>query len=337
MRRPLVSVCMPAYNAEEYVADALDSALGQTWPELEIIVVNDGSTDGTANVLDKYREEYSQVTVFHQGNKGASAARNRAFEAATGAYVQYLDADDLLHPRKVEAQVTALEASAPGRVAVCSTVYFQDGEPPESGKRAKGEKHIPWLTSDDPVQWLINLWTPDKGWGMVQPGAWLVPCEVIEEAGPWREDISLDDDGEFFTRALLASNGIRYIEEGCVYYRHHDQARLSGSNSRHAYESLLRSLDSKRAHLLPRANDSNREDAAFVIARKYWNAAVRTLPMYRDIAKKASDRARSLGLDEPPESVLPATDKGQMARYLMGWKAARYLQYWYRRLTSDTV
>ena len=137
MEVPVVSICMPAYNAEDYVAAALDSVLGQTWSNLEIIVVNDGSTDGTAGVLDRYSDE-ARVTVIHQENQGAAAARNRGFEASTGDYIQYLDADDLLHPRKVEAQMAVLDDHTSETVAVCSTVYFQDGDPPEQGPSCSG-------------------------------------------------------------------------------------------------------------------------------------------------------------------------------------------------------
>jgi glycosyltransferase involved in cell wall biosynthesis len=331
-----VSILIPCYNTEAYLAETIESALGQTWPNCEIIVVDDGSTDDSLEVARAYEGE--KVSVIPQSNQGASAARNRALEASTGTYIQYLDADDLLHPRKVEAQITALEHSRPRTVAVCSTVYFRDGNPPESGERAKGEGDVPWLTSDDPVQWLINLWMPNKGWGMVQPGAWLVPREVVEAAGPWREDISLDDDGEFFTRALLASNRIRYVEDGCVYYRHHDDnARVSGSDSREAYEGLLRAIDSRRDHVLPRTTDSNRADAIFAIARSYWSIAVQTLPLYYDLASEAIDRARCLGVHEPPESVLPSTRKSQIVRRLGGWKVTRYLQYWYHHLISDAI
>jgi glycosyltransferase involved in cell wall biosynthesis len=330
-----VSILIPCYNSEAHLAETIESALRQTWSSCEIIVVDDGSTDDSLEVARAYEGENVKVIV--QSNQGASAARNRAFEAATGTYVQYLDADDLLHPRKIEAQVTALENSGPCTMAVCSTVYFQDGNPPESGTRAKGEKHIPWLTSDDTVQWLINLWTPNKGWGMVQPGAWLVPRRVVETAGPWREDITLDDDGEFFTRALLAGDGVQYVEDGCVYYRHHDDARLSDSNSREDYEGLLRAIDSRREHVLPRTTDSNRADAAFAIARSYWNLAVRFLPLHRDLFEKAAARARNLGVSEPPESVLPATWKSRVVRKVFGWRMARYLQHWYRRLTSEAV
>ena len=87
---PLVSVLIPCYNAGRWVAQALDSVLAQTWPALEIIVVNDGSTDNSREVLRAY--EPRNVKVIDQDNRGQTAALNRALAAASGAFVQYLDA-----------------------------------------------------------------------------------------------------------------------------------------------------------------------------------------------------------------------------------------------------
>ncbi|WP_103027259.1 glycosyltransferase family 2 protein [Salinibacter altiplanensis] len=330
-----VSILIPCYNSEAHLEETIESALRQTWSNCEIIVVDDGSTDDSLEVARTY--EGRRVRVIAQSNQGAPAARNRALEAAMGEYIQYLDADDLLHPRKIEAQVTALRKRTPKTLGVCSTVYFQDGEMPEEGRRAKGDEHIPWLTSEDPVQWLINLWMPRRGWGMVQTGAWLVPRDVAEEAGPWDEQLTRDQDGEYFTRVVLTSSGIQYVGEGCVYYRNHDGMRVSADHSRRAFESLLRSTDTRRECLLPRTSVENREEAQFAIARSYWKIAVRALPLYDDIYEEAVDRAKRLCMSEPPESVLPATRKSRVAQRLFGWRAARYLQCWYRRLTSETV
>jgi len=96
---------MPAYNVEDYVSDALDSALAQTWSPLEIIVVNDGSTDRTGEILDAYDSEYDQLRVLRQENQGQCAAANDAYRAATGDLIKFFDADDLLSPEFVERQV----------------------------------------------------------------------------------------------------------------------------------------------------------------------------------------------------------------------------------------
>ena len=105
--KPLVSILVPAYNAAPYIAETLDSALAQTWQNIEIVVVDDGSRDDTLAIAKTY--ESKRVKVISQENKGASTARNRALKAAQGDFIQYLDADDLLAPDKIERQLKLSE------------------------------------------------------------------------------------------------------------------------------------------------------------------------------------------------------------------------------------
>src|SRR5438270_12906784 len=100
---PLVSILIPAYNAEPWVGDTIKSALNQTWPRKEIIVVDDGSRDQTLQVVRQFASK--DVSVVTQENQGASVARNRAFELCQGDYIQWLDADDLLGPDKIIRQM----------------------------------------------------------------------------------------------------------------------------------------------------------------------------------------------------------------------------------------
>jgi len=102
---PQVSVIVPAYNAEPYLREALESVLVQTVPALEIIVVNDGSTDGTGDVADEFARVHPQVRVIHQENGGPSLARNAAIAAARGSFLTFLDADDAMVPSRIESQV----------------------------------------------------------------------------------------------------------------------------------------------------------------------------------------------------------------------------------------
>ncbi|WP_276642745.1 glycosyltransferase [Siccibacter turicensis] len=99
---PKLSVIIPLYNAGEHFAACMDSLLAQTWTALEIIIVNDGSTDNSASIAQAYADAHSHIRVIHQPNAGASVARNRGVEAATGDYVAFVDADDLLYPRMYE-------------------------------------------------------------------------------------------------------------------------------------------------------------------------------------------------------------------------------------------
>src|SRR5215469_16198822 len=94
--KPLVSILIPAYNAEEWIAYTLRSALAQTWPHREIIVVDDGSRDRTTRIVRRFASK--GVALFSRENRGQSAARNQAFQFSQGDYIQWLDADDLLAP-----------------------------------------------------------------------------------------------------------------------------------------------------------------------------------------------------------------------------------------------
>ncbi|UCE19902.1 MAG: glycosyltransferase family 2 protein [Gemmatimonadota bacterium] len=104
MASPRVSILIPAYNAQDTIGRAIESALGQTYDPIEVIVVNDGSTDGTAAVV----EGYPQVRMIHQENRGPMPARSTAAEAATGDLLALLDADDEFHPMKIALQVEIL-------------------------------------------------------------------------------------------------------------------------------------------------------------------------------------------------------------------------------------
>jgi glycosyltransferase involved in cell wall biosynthesis len=104
--RPLVSVVLPAYEAEAYLAEAIESVLAQTYRPLELIVVDDGSTDGSAKIASRYAS--GEVTVLRQPNRGTAVARNAGVARTRGAYIGHLDADDLWLPSKLELQVEAL-------------------------------------------------------------------------------------------------------------------------------------------------------------------------------------------------------------------------------------
>ena len=117
--KPLVSILIPAYNAEEFIADAIRSAIAQTWQRKEIIVVDDGSRDGTAEVARRFASK--EVVVVSKENQGAAATRNHAFQLSQGEYIQWLDADDLLAPDKIERQLAALREGDGKRILLSSS------------------------------------------------------------------------------------------------------------------------------------------------------------------------------------------------------------------------
>jgi glycosyltransferase involved in cell wall biosynthesis len=118
---PTVSVIVPAYNVERYVREAIESCVAQTVVPHEILVVNDGSTDGTGGVLDAVAREHAQVRVIHQDNGGPAVARNTAIGVATGEFLTFLDADDTMVPDRIEGQVGYLLAHPETDVVIGAT------------------------------------------------------------------------------------------------------------------------------------------------------------------------------------------------------------------------
>ena len=124
---PKVSVHIPCYNSEKYILETIRSVLGQTFSDFEIIVINDGSIDGTEKLIKSFRDD--RIKYFHQDNKGLAVTRNRALSLSTGEYIAFLDHDDIWLPTKLEKQINALDA-APEAALAYSNFYrlFPDGK-----------------------------------------------------------------------------------------------------------------------------------------------------------------------------------------------------------------
>ena len=146
MQQPKVSVLIACYNAERWLDETLASVLAQTWPHLEVIVVNDGSRDGSRQRLAAY--EARGVRVIEQDNAGQGAALNRALAEASGDYIQFLDADDLLAPDKIARQLERLR-TAPGAVAIAAWARFTN-DPAE----ARFQPAATWRDLA-PADWLV--------------------------------------------------------------------------------------------------------------------------------------------------------------------------------------
>jgi glycosyltransferase involved in cell wall biosynthesis len=207
--KPLVSILIPAYNAEKSVAYTLQSAIAQTWPHKEIIVINDGSTDRTAEVVRPFASK--GVTVVSTENRGLPAAVNYAFQLSQGDYIQELDADDLLAPDKIERQLAALREVDGRRVLLSSPwapFYYRT--------RSARFVHNSLCEDLSPVEWLLRKMSENVH---MQNATWLVSRELAEAAGPWDERLHYDQDGEYFARVVLASQGTRFVPGTGVFYR----------------------------------------------------------------------------------------------------------------------
>lgn len=231
--KPLVSILISAYNAEEWIGYTLQSAVAQTWPRKEIIVVDDGSTDRTAEVARKFASK--GVTIISTKNGGLSAGQNNAYRHCLGDYIQFLDADDLLAPDKIERQLDALTASDSRRILLSSPwapFYYRT-------RHARFVRNSVWQDLP-PVEWLLRKLEENLH---MQNATWLVSRELAEAAGPWDESLHYDQDGEYFARVLLASERTRFVPETGIFYRVTGSGRVSHiGTSDKKRESMLRSM-----------------------------------------------------------------------------------------------
>jgi glycosyltransferase involved in cell wall biosynthesis len=281
--KPLVSILIPAYNAEAWISDTLRSAVAQTWEPKEIIVVDDGSTDGTLAVARQFESE--TVRVVTQKNQGAAATRNAAFSLCKGDYIQYLDADDLMGPEKIASQMEALGQSPDKRTLL-------SGSWGNFMYRYYRTKFIPSALWCDlsPVEWLLRKMRLNL---YMQTASWLVSRELAEAAGPWNTRLLGDDDGEYFCRVLLASSGVRFVPGARVYYRasgpgslsyigHSDKKALAQWHSMELHINYIRSLE-----------DSPRVRDACVTYLQNWLFFF--YPERPDLVRQAEEMAASLG------------------------------------------
>jgi hypothetical protein len=210
----LVSILIPCYNAERWVAQAIDSALAQTWPEKEVIVVDDGSTDGSLEIVKRFGDRVR----FHAGpNLGANTARNRLLQLARGEWLQYLDADDFLLPEKVAMQMTFL-ASHPDVDVVFGPVTM------EHWTEAKTRRKL--LPIPEPR----DLWILLARWFLPQNGAALWRKQAIIDVGKWKVDQPCCQEHELYLRLLMAGKRFAYCEHNGAIYRHWGETSLWRGN-----------------------------------------------------------------------------------------------------------
>jgi hypothetical protein len=209
----LVSTIIPVHNRPVLLREAVASVIAQTYRPIEIIIVDDGSTDDTASVCAVLAEAHSDIVRWtSQRNGGPGIARETGRQMARGEFIQYLDSDDLLHPQKFESQVAALRANPDCGVAYCYTRYYRIGEVPHP---------TPWKGSGRTVQTMFPTFLNDRWWDTPTP---LYRRSVCDAAGPW-SDLRLEEDWEYDCRVAALGTRLVHCQEFLVDVRDHDQGR----------------------------------------------------------------------------------------------------------------
>jgi glycosyltransferase involved in cell wall biosynthesis len=307
--RPLVSILIPAYNAAAWIPATLESAINQTYPNIEVILVNDGSTDQTLAIAKRY--ESKSVKIIDQQNAGGPAARNTALAHAQGDYIQWLDHDDLLDRRKIDEQLKAIDYSPDERLLLSAsfgTFYYRT-------ERAVFSPDSLWRDLT-PREYFFAKFNDDK-W--LQTSAWLVSRKLSQLAGPWWNVRSPDDDGEYFCRVVAASERIHFVAAAKSYWRVGNYQSFSQSRARSsvALEAFLQSTFRCIEHYRS-VEDSEKSKAACVVFLR--NRLIYFYPEHQELLERMYQQARELGGNI---SVPPLLWQYNLVRACFGWRAAR--------------
>lgn len=224
-KQPLVSIIIPTFNRKTYLYEAIESCRSQTYWNLEIIVVDDGSTDGTEDfIFSQIKSEWKadNIHVLKQINAGASRARNKGLEFASGDFVQFLDSDDLLHPEKITLQVEKILNSRDLSLSVCNCYGLMGPLGEDRNEIAETRigvyKGTPYEYTEVLLSRIVH--------GM-QTSAPLWRKSFLDRNDGWREDISLGDDLEYHIRLLTNTSSIEFVSKELFWVRDHLGERLS--------------------------------------------------------------------------------------------------------------
>ena len=309
----LVSVIIPCFNAERWIGETIQSCLNQTYAPIEIIVIDDGSTDRSLEVIKSFG---NRVRWESGQNRGGNHARNRGFAISSGRYIQFLDADDYLLPKKIPRQVAFLEAS--GADVVYGDWRHEHFLPDGSSQL---EEIAVSGAQEDVLSALLSGW-----W--VAPAALLFRRHVLEKTGGWDESLAAAQDRDLFISIAMTDAKIAY-QPGCysIYRRYGHDTVSTGSRMRWL-DNHCRVLDKAAAALnvAERMKSEYRRALAssyFHLARNYFD---RDRKKYRETMEKVLMLEPEF---QPRESAIYG-----LAKRMFGFSAAESLASWKRRLRA---
>ena len=230
---PEISLIIPVYNKEKYIRTCLDSLINQTYKDIEIICVDDGSCDESFNILKEYEKVDSRIIVIHQDNRGAGNARNVGIKSARGKYMQFLDADDFFEIDMVEKMYYRAEELHTD-IVICNALQYDD----ETGIE---EEHA-WLRYQFVYNEPFSYKDVNNIFNITTSCIWnkLYNTEFIRNNNIWYQEIKTNNDTAFAIISLLLANRIACVDEPFVHYRsYEDPNRIANSRDKHMECSIL--------------------------------------------------------------------------------------------------
>jgi glycosyltransferase involved in cell wall biosynthesis len=311
---PLVSVIIPAYNSEKYISDTLHSIIAQTYQNIEIIVVDDASTDSTPQILETIDAGIPMLVIKKEQNSGAAASRNTGYRHAKGSLIKFLDADDLINSEMIAQQVALVE----NENCIISSQW---------GRFTNNDINTFKLSPEDcwqtipSLEWICSSWKNAQP--MTNPGIFLIPKNLIEKAGLWDENLSLLDDTEYFARTILTAEKVIFSGTSTLYYRSGING-LSTINTRKGIESAYTAAEKATDMLINKQNDGRTR----LLCANLWQSFVYWIyPTQNDLTTKAEQKIKNYG-----GSSLKFKSGGysKILQSIVGWKLMKKIKLWAR-------
>jgi glycosyltransferase involved in cell wall biosynthesis len=243
---PLVSIIIPCYNGLPWVRHAISSTLRQTYPNTEVILVDDGSTDDTRVEIEA--EFGDAIKVIGITNSGASAARNVGFESASGEYVQFLDADNILTAEKIERSMECFR-DHPDADIVFTAIHLPTAYDFVDESRFTAAEFQ--QTVDGMVEYAYEVFFPGTGMPALEAAQPLYRSRVLREHGAFDETVSVLEDYELVSRLVLNGAQVRHVPMVGVVYRDHPGERVTGNlryDQQGYYNFVVKLIELVRAH-----------------------------------------------------------------------------------------
>ena len=214
----LISCIIPVYNRERLITESVSSVLDQTYQNYEIIIVDDGSTDQTPEVIKNLAAEHpNKIKILKQSNQGPGAARQFGLDHAQGEYIQFLDSDDLILPNKFELFVEAFESENKPDIVYATTHYYEIGNP---------ENYMIWKLTNQKLDSVLPDFFISRAWGTATPIYRHLLLNQVDEIVP----LSCEEDLEYECRIGLHNPKLHFIDQHLTDIRHHPGNRFSVDN-----------------------------------------------------------------------------------------------------------
>lgn len=317
-----VSIVIPVYNSEPYLAQCLESLARQTYEDLEILCVDDGSTDRSPEILRGFARKDSRFRVYTKENegRGAAPARNYGLDRATGTYLQVLDSDDFFEPDMVEVLVSQLEKTG-AEMAICRALRFDHLRQRDAGRyftqqfaRKPREEAFCWRDCPDAIFDVVDIVPWNK----------LLRRDFVERNGLRFEPIPISDDQVFCCLAMVLAERITVVDRPLVHYRFNTGTSQVDSQARHPASAYLANY--------PIVNRLREKGIYEPLKRGYLCSALRIMRNYFDAMR---DLATLRALHETYlREVLPFLEAERLPE---GYFPDARVESWYRLITENSL